>query len=191
MLSRRCQNSQKSENTQNSEVNSKFFFSICWKHDTPLQWLGIVLLLFTIPFYHFQFSRYLDLTEHHFSSDILVPFLDLSDLYSHEAFFRLFLNSVQLGFLNKDLSFFIEFLLLQSIKKCIYTYIQFLFFRIKNWYIMITQTILTDNIDLLEYDVEHVRIVFLSFSFKFKPLCIVSAHFKTNQLLLQSTIKLF
>ena len=37
---------------------------------------------FTVPFYHFMFSRYLDLTERHFSSDILVPFPDLSDLYS-------------------------------------------------------------------------------------------------------------
>ena len=41
----------------------------------------IILLLFTVPFYHFLFSRYLHLTKRHFSSDILVSFLDLSDLY--------------------------------------------------------------------------------------------------------------
>ena len=41
ILSGRCQNSQKSENTRTSEVNSKFFSKICWKHDTPLQLLGI------------------------------------------------------------------------------------------------------------------------------------------------------
>ena len=32
--------------------------------------------------HHFLFSRYLELTERHFLSDILVPFPDLSDLYS-------------------------------------------------------------------------------------------------------------
>ena len=42
----------------------------------------ITLVLFTVPFYHFLFSRYLDLTERRFSSDVLVPFPDLSDLYS-------------------------------------------------------------------------------------------------------------
>ena len=41
MLSRRCQNSQKSENTQTSDVNSNFFSKICQKHDTPLQSIGI------------------------------------------------------------------------------------------------------------------------------------------------------
>ena len=39
-------------------------------------------MLFTVPFYHFLFSRYLDLTKRHFSSDILVPFPDSSNLYS-------------------------------------------------------------------------------------------------------------
>ena len=43
----------------------------------------IILLHFAVPFYHFLFSRYLDLTKCHFSSDILVPFPDLSNLYSH------------------------------------------------------------------------------------------------------------
>ena len=33
-------------------------------------------MLFTVPFYHFLFSRYLDLTKRHFLSDILVPFPD-------------------------------------------------------------------------------------------------------------------
>ena len=42
----------------------------------------IILVLFTVPFYHFLFSRYLGLTKRHFSSDILVPFPDLSDLYN-------------------------------------------------------------------------------------------------------------
>ena len=42
----------------------------------------IILVLFTVPFYHFLFSRYLDLTKRHFSSDILVPFPDSSDMYS-------------------------------------------------------------------------------------------------------------
>ena len=42
----------------------------------------VVLALFTVPFYHFSFSRYLELAERHFSSDILVPFPDLEVLYS-------------------------------------------------------------------------------------------------------------
>ena len=37
MLSRRCQNSRKSENTQVSEVNSNLYLEICQKHDTSLQ----------------------------------------------------------------------------------------------------------------------------------------------------------
>ena len=41
-------------------------------------------MLFTVLFYHFLFSRYLGLIKSHFSSDILVPFPDSSDLYSHE-----------------------------------------------------------------------------------------------------------
>ena len=83
MLSR-CQNSQKSENTQTSDVNSKFFSKSCWKHDTPLQLLGIH---YSSTFYstHLLYSIlkiFLDLTKRHFSSDILVPFPDSSDLYS-------------------------------------------------------------------------------------------------------------
>ena len=39
-------------------------------------------MLFTIPFYHFLFLTYFDLAEHHFLSDILVAFPDLSDLYT-------------------------------------------------------------------------------------------------------------
>ena len=35
-------------------------------------------------FYHFLFSRYLDLTERHFSSDNLVSFPDSSDLDSRD-----------------------------------------------------------------------------------------------------------
>ena len=41
ILSKRCYNSQKSENTQTSEVNSNSFLEICWKHDTSVQSLGI------------------------------------------------------------------------------------------------------------------------------------------------------
>ena len=84
MLSRRCQNSQKSENTQTSKVNCKFFSKSFQKHDTPLQLLGIHYssTFYKIPFYHFLFSRYLGLTKRHFSSDIFVPFPDSSDLYS-------------------------------------------------------------------------------------------------------------
>ena len=93
MLSRRCYNSQKKENNRNSEVNSKVFSKICWKHDTPLQLLGIHYSTLSLSsafysntrvstFYHFLLSRYLGLTKRHFSSDILVPFPDLSDLYS-------------------------------------------------------------------------------------------------------------
>ena len=83
MLSRRCQNSQKSENTQTSEVNSKFFQKSVRNmiHHCNRQ-AFIILVLFTVPFYHFLFSRYLDLTKRHFSSDILVPFPDSSNLYS-------------------------------------------------------------------------------------------------------------
>ena len=41
-----------------------------------------MLVLFTVPFYHFLLSRYLDLAERQFSSDILVRFPDSRDLYS-------------------------------------------------------------------------------------------------------------
>ena len=36
----------------------------------------VVLVIFTVSFYHFLFSRYLELAERHFSSVILVPFPD-------------------------------------------------------------------------------------------------------------------
>ena len=42
----------------------------------------MILVLFTVPFYHFLFLRYLVLAERHFSSDILVPIPDSSNLYS-------------------------------------------------------------------------------------------------------------
>ena len=45
-------------------------------------WAFMILVLFTVPFYHFLFWRYLVLAECHFLSDILVPFSDLSNLYS-------------------------------------------------------------------------------------------------------------
>ena len=55
MLSRRCQNLWKSENTQVSEVNSNLYLEICQKHDTSLQSRDIsCFVLFTVPFYHFR-----------------------------------------------------------------------------------------------------------------------------------------
>ena len=48
-----------------------------YSHDTL-----VVLVLFTVLFYHFSFSRYLELAERHFSSDILDPFPDSGVLYS-------------------------------------------------------------------------------------------------------------
>ena len=42
----------------------------------------IILVLFTLCFYHFLFSRYPGLSKRHFSSDILVPFPDSSDFCS-------------------------------------------------------------------------------------------------------------
>ena len=62
-----------------------------------------------------------------------------------KTFSRPFWHSVQLAVLNKDILFFIKFSLLQSINK--FVFIQFLFFKVKNWYTLITQqfhqTILT------------------------------------------------
>ena len=70
-------------------LQAKKFFAqqtpMMMKHDTPLAtsnckaFINLVLftLQCTVPFYRFLFSRYLDLTEHHFLSDILVPFPDL------------------------------------------------------------------------------------------------------------------
>ena len=83
MLSMRCQNSQKSENTQTLGVNSTFFQKSVRNmiHHYTCQ-AFMILLLFTVPYYHFLFLRYLVLAEHRFSSDILVPFPDLSNLYS-------------------------------------------------------------------------------------------------------------
>ena len=46
----------------------------------------IILVLFTVPFYHVLFLRYLVLPERHFLSDNLVPFPDLSNLYNHGRF---------------------------------------------------------------------------------------------------------
>ena len=52
----------------------------------------IILVLFTVPFFHFLFSRYLGLTKRHFSSDILAPLPDLSDLYSRDVYTDLINN---------------------------------------------------------------------------------------------------
>ena len=46
----------------------------------------VVLVLFTVSFYHFLFSRYLELAERHFWSDILVPFPDSGVLYSRDVY---------------------------------------------------------------------------------------------------------
>ena len=48
----------------------------------------IILVLFTVPFYNFLFSRYLGLIKRHFLSDILVPFPDSSNLYSRDKTFN-------------------------------------------------------------------------------------------------------
>ena len=62
ILSRRCQNSQENENTQTSELNSKFFQKSVRNmiHHYNCQ-AFIIQVLFTVPFYHFQFSRNSDL----------------------------------------------------------------------------------------------------------------------------------
>ena len=86
----------KCENTQTSEINSKFFSKFFWKHEAPLQLLGIHYssAFYSIYRYQFLFSRYFDLTEHHFLLDILVPFSDLSDLYSHAWLANIFVICV-------------------------------------------------------------------------------------------------
>ena len=55
----------------------------------------IILVLFTVSFYHSLFSRYLDLTECLFLSDILVPFPDSSDLYSCVAWYMQLVRPIQ------------------------------------------------------------------------------------------------
>ena len=42
----------------------------------------MILVFYTVLFYHFLFLRYLVLVQRHFSSDILVPFPDSKNLYS-------------------------------------------------------------------------------------------------------------
>ena len=76
------------ETSQKSEVNSKFSFqksvvNIIMHHYCYNCKAFIILVLFAVSVYHFLFSKYLDLTKRHFSSDVLVPFPDSSDLYSH------------------------------------------------------------------------------------------------------------
>ena len=70
------------------------FSNICWKHDTPLQSLGIH---YSSAFYSTLLTvfvlKILDLTERHFSPDILVPFPDSNNLYSRALFFILILRS--------------------------------------------------------------------------------------------------
>ena len=52
--------------------------------------IGLTLVLFAVPFYHFLFSRSLDLSECHFLSDTLVPYPDSSNLYSYVAYAQSF-----------------------------------------------------------------------------------------------------
>ena len=85
MLSIRCQNSRKNKNTQTSEVDSNFlkkFVGNMTHHQNRQTFM--ILVFFTVPFYHFLISRYLVLAEHHFLSDILVPFPDSRNLYNHD-----------------------------------------------------------------------------------------------------------
>ena len=84
----------------------------------------IILVLFTVPFYHFQFSRYLDLTECHFLSDIWVPCPDSSDLNSREQEHRQF----SICFRMEKGNMFIKF------KVTINCYSQYFYFPILNQY---------------------------------------------------------
>ena len=62
------------ENWNYSNFNrGQFFLEICQKHDTSLQSIGIVSA-----FYSTLLSFFV-----HFLSDVLVPFQDSSNLYSH------------------------------------------------------------------------------------------------------------
>ena len=88
------------ETSQKSEVNSKFSFqksvvNIIMHHYcyNCKAFILINLVLFAVSVYHFLFSKYLDLTKCHFSSDVLVPFPDSSDLYSHAWKFDFFYES--------------------------------------------------------------------------------------------------
>ena len=53
-------------------------------------------MLFTVSFYHFLFSRYLGLAKRRFSSDVLVPFPDSSDLYSRVKLVMLVMDNLLL-----------------------------------------------------------------------------------------------
>ena len=66
----------------------------------------VVLVLFTVPFYHFSFSRYLEIAERHFSSDILVPFPDLGVLYSRDMNMIVATQTIHLseGWVNDSLT---------------------------------------------------------------------------------------
>ena len=86
MLSTRCYNSRKSENTPVSELNCNLYLEICQKHDTSLQYHEtlVVLVLFTVYILlSFFVLEILELAERHFSSNILVPFPDSGVLYSY------------------------------------------------------------------------------------------------------------
>ena len=66
----------------------------------------VVLVLFTVPFYHFLFSRYLELAERDFSSDILVSFPDLGVLYSRDMNMIVATQTIHLseGWVNDSLT---------------------------------------------------------------------------------------
>ena len=61
----------------------------------------MILVLFTVPFYHFLFLRYFVLAEHYFSSDILVPFPDSSNLSKVTQNLKIRVYSMQ-NFLKLD-----------------------------------------------------------------------------------------
>ena len=89
----------------------------------------MILVSFTVPFYHFLFLRYLVLAERLFSSYILVPFPDSTNLYSRGMFFTL--NFLQKNTKIKTVKFRIHTLLIFSANfhLCCYQTIKCIFGR--------------------------------------------------------------
>ena len=63
----------------------------------------MILVLFTVPLNHILLSRYLVLVERHFSSDILVPFPDLCNLYSCDGSTHIVPDSSFFKMLEKEI----------------------------------------------------------------------------------------
>ena len=100
MLSRRCQSSQKSENIQTSEVNSKFIFQKLLETCTiTIARHSLFQCILQYPFIIFVL-KIIRLIEYHFSSNIFVPFPHLSDLYS-----RLVLCIYQVDYMKVSYTF--------------------------------------------------------------------------------------